>query len=162
MSNQVGEFERGLVDAYEGEVIGVSLFQELGRRANDVHRREIYALLEETETVTRDRLEPVMSRYGAVASPEAEAKGVELAVELSGKPWQTIWQEMIPMAEDALVRYRSLRDLGEPEDYGAVDALIAHEEALLTFAHLELSNQADAALASVREYLAGHGRGAPA
>lgn len=145
-----------LLAAHDGEVTGAALFRALGEGSGDDRERSVYALLEQVEDVTRSIMAPVLARAGLAPGSEAWQAGLDLAAALAGEPWHEVCRQLRPVVEQALADYQALRGLGGPLDRPALEALVAHEQALLDFLVAELGGLVTSSTAPLTAYLAGY------
>src|SRR5262245_40950089 len=137
--------------AYEGEIIGCAMYQEMLKTPPEA-KTEALKLLYTLERVTADALEPLITQYQVTVNADAATKeGRQLANYLTGRPWHEMWQDTIRLAEDYLTDFHRLIDvLGDDAAVGR--QVVEHEEALIAFAHREMDGAPDS-LAPLHDYL---------
>ncbi|OMB79430.1 hypothetical protein [Mycolicibacterium conceptionense] len=130
--------------AYEGELIGCAMYQQMvdGRSHSNT---EVLQLLYEIERITADALQPLIVRHAlTVSEAEAEREGRRIADSLAGKPWKSMWAEVIQLADEYLTDFKRLTAVLEGEEAAVGRQVVEHEEALIEFAHGEIKGSADA------------------
>ena len=132
-------------EAFEGEVLGEALFRTMAERTDDAERRAKLDVLRRLERSTRDLLRPVLQRLGIPTDGEAAAAatGARFAETASSQPWAELLRGIPPTTAKYAAMYQELRGLVADDDVAVVDALIAHEQALCSFAERELAGEDD-------------------
>lgn len=131
--------------AFEGEVIGSSMFAYMGSATDDDNRRTTLQMLEAVERTTAAALLPVLEKCGVTADEDGAAeRGQRLAHDLIGQPWSEVWTVILPLARADLRNFQRLRDLLDAEDQDVGAQVIEHESALIDFAEREIAGTADA------------------
>ncbi len=121
----------------------------IARHSSD--HAEPLQLLYDIERLTADALVPLMQHYQvAVSDDAADQEGRRLGAELVTRPWKSMWNEVIRLADDYLSDFNRLPDVLD-EPYAAVGRqVVEHEEALIAFAHLEIADNPRGAGAAAR------------
>lgn len=150
------EWRSLLKKAYEEEIVGEAMYVRLQERAATDHERRTCQLLAELEAVTGRALLPLVEGYD-VQCDEAAAwrSGEEYVLAWNDKDWKGTFETIIPLAENALVGMKRLRELGGDGERAALDQLVAHEEALLATARREVTG-VENSLEPIEQYLAQH------
>lgn len=147
--------------AFEGEVVGSSMFAHMGLATNDDNCRTTLQMLETVERTTAAALLPVLEKCGVTADQDGAAeRGKLFAHDLSGRTWAEVWTEILPLARADLRDFQRLGDLLDEEDHGVGAQVVEHESALIDFAEREIAGTADATQ-RLRRYLALHRSSAP-
>ena len=155
----VSDRDRLLRQAYEGEITGEAMFRCLGSFAETDHQKRAAQLLADLERVTGDVLLPVMTRHSVQFDREsAWREGEALTNATIATGWVSYFEQVIPLAEDALADMRRLHEMSDDQDRVATARLVAHEEAFIEFARRELGEASDSLEPLVR-YLEGSCRG---
>ncbi|MGW5149417.1 hypothetical protein [Rhodococcus koreensis] len=130
--------------ALEGEIIGCAMYREMVDHTSGANKTPL-ELLYELERVTAEALETVAARYEvAVDRDAATAEGLKLAAELLEQPWETMWSEIIGLADDYLGYFQHLAAALEGTESAAVGRqAVEHEEALIEFARREVGKASD-------------------
>ncbi|KUI31713.1 hypothetical protein [Mycobacterium sp. GA-2829] len=137
--------------AYEGEIIGCAMYGEM-LDGNAYPETTALRLLYDIERITADALAPLITRYGVpVSDDDAAREGRRLAATLAGRPWKEMWMDVIRLADDYLTDFRLLVDVLDGEEAAVGRQVVAHEEALIAFAHHEIDEAGDA-LAPLEDY----------
>lgn len=138
--------------AYEGEIIGCAMYQELLASRLDQHGQALQ-LLYDIERMTADALMPLIGHYGvSVSQADAMKEGKQLGASLIDKPWKSMWTEVIGLADDYLGDFHRLAD-ALPTTHAAIGRqVVEHEEALIAFSRREIADDPDS-LAPLRDYL---------
>ena len=131
--------------AYEGEVVGEALFGSLASAEHDPVRRDHLLTLASLERATATRLEPVLARLQVTpADPEElAARGRAAADAVRTASWAEFLEAVARGIAPAIERYLALRALLERDLHAAMDAVVAHEEALAAFVERSLSGADD-------------------
>jgi hypothetical protein len=136
-------------EAYQGEVLGETVFGLLAERMDDPeHRRqlEVVTLLERS---TKQLAEPVFERNGYDRGDvDALVASITASIEAgSAATWEDTVRSTIPIADGYLVKYRELVVLVDnDEDRAVAEAYVAHELALVAWARRALGEEAGDAL----------------
>ena len=141
--------------AWQGEWYGVRVYGELAAARTDPAERATMLELVVLETYVLGELTVALLSLGIEPDPgpmEAEAE-VDLA-EHGGDEWPTLIGWLQSDAEVALGHYRPLPDLAasEPSLADLAHLVVAHEEALISFAQRTLAGEPEA-LRDVRALL---------
>jgi hypothetical protein len=137
--------EKLWVQAYQGEVLGERLFEQLADRLQERGETEHAAkmhVLATLERRTKDAVAPALERAGISIEPEAEMLGA--ADVLAGALSEGTWDEGMASFEGVTGQYLALyARIGEldPAERAASQLLEAHEEALRAFARAELAGE---------------------
>jgi hypothetical protein len=133
--------------AYHGEVYGEAMFAAMAEVVGDPRRSAELGVLALVERQTKEQLAPLCDREG-IRRDDAphEAKGRKLA-ERAARPgweWERFLHSFQPLTDQALLRYRSLRDVLAPEgDAATMRSLVVHEEVLQRYAERSLAEQGE-------------------
>jgi hypothetical protein len=125
-----------LVAAYQGEVRGEATFSTLAEHATDADEREIWRALARLEATTRQRLMPLMERYGLDTAPSDEQRrlGWERGKARAAVGFSVTIKSMTQSLQPFLALYARLEAEGPAEDQDELRFLNAHEIALHEFA----------------------------
>jgi hypothetical protein len=139
---------------YVGEVGGEALFWGLAQRAQPERARKWLALAQVEARVGRYLAETLLLRRHTLPSCDTQpARARERCDAVAGKSWPELMQWLEIIACDALVEMRAdaallPEDLRETGDY-----VLAHEQALIDFARLELAGHGGASLRPIETFL---------
>lgn len=133
------------VEAYQGEVLGETLFGRMAEQQTDADRRrqlEVVTLLERT---TKELAEAVFERRGWERGDTATtvASATQMAEGLTSVAWEDFLGSIEPVTVQFLEIYRQLVDLaGDDTEREIAEAYVAHEQALAAFARRALGQEA--------------------
>jgi len=144
----------GLRTYFDGEVMGERLLLEMLAVARSPRDAWCFAHILQLETETKARLRPLMLKYGL---------GLAEAPDMSGAPgrvagyldqsWQAYAAGRAARLGPILERYQAIAALGPPEDQEILQAVVAHEAALVTWARLEAQGETEASLNDIAAVL---------
>ena len=134
-----------VVDAYQGEVRGQSLFATLRAHAPDALQAYKMRVLEQLELETGARLREVVDRLGGDSAPAAAemVAGEAYGQRLAGKPWAEVLAGFRTRLPPFVRAYDALEAEAEPEDQAALTYLARHERAIAGFVEAELAARPD-------------------
>jgi hypothetical protein len=150
--------------AYHGEVFGEALFAAMAEAVGQPEPSIQLGLLTLIERQTKEQLAPLCDREGVTRNDAPfEEQGRKLA-ERSSRPnwdWERFLRSFAPLTEQALLRYRLMRDELAPDgDAAAMRALVTHEEVLQALADGLLAGDEDPARRLVSALEGDHRRAA--
>jgi hypothetical protein len=139
------------VTAYQGEVSGEALFGRLSEHVEAHDHRHKFDVLRQLEARTRSALVPAMEHHGlpTEADPDVEREARARADAAASLPWSVLMEAFEPITTQFIALYTRIGALARPEDRAVADLLVAHEEALRTFARLELAGRGEDSLAVI-------------
>lgn len=139
------------VEAYQGEVIGETLFGRLAEREDDAGKRGKLERLTLLERATKELAEPVIERRGLDPDvAEAQTSGAEMADSVATMKWADFLGSFEPVTSRFLALYRQLVELATDETEREVaEAYVAHEQALMAFVRRERGEEAGEPLAAI-------------
>lgn len=130
--------------AYEGELIGCAMYQQMVNNPA-YSNTEALQLLYDIERITADALQPLIVRHAlTVSQADAAREGRRIADSLVEKPWKNMWAEVVQLADEYLTDFKRLAAVLEGEEATIGRQVVEHEEALIEFAHCEIKDSADA------------------
>jgi hypothetical protein len=136
---------RGLwVEAYQGEVLGETLFGYLAEREDDPDRRRTLEVMTTLERATKELAEPLFERHGwDRGDTDATVAGiVASAGQVAEMGWEDFLRSIPPVADTFLVKYRQLvAEVDDPDDRAVAEAYVAHELALVACARRALGEE---------------------
>ena len=144
-----------IVTAYQAEVRGEATFSTLAEQASDANELEIWRTLARLELTTRQRMIPLLERYGLDTTPDPEQRrvGQERGRARAAMGFAAAVKSMTENLQPYLTLYAQLKAEGPAEDQRELDALNAHEVALYDFARRAVAGGGRDALAPVRAFL---------
>jgi hypothetical protein len=119
--------------AYHGEVYGEAMFSTMADAVDDPERAAQLGLMALLERQTKEQLAALCDREGIVRNDtDAVANGTAVGERARRPTWdhERFLRSFSPITEEALPRYRVMREVAPAGDGAVMDALIAHEEAL--------------------------------
>jgi len=140
------EFLKGVMELYQGEVLGEVFFSEWLHTAEDDDQRYKIATMMQLEGETKIRLRPWLFRLGldTAESPQARADGLRAAQGTAAMNWQEKMTMLHQMTRDRFVpRYKEIAGIAPSEDREWALSMVDHEEALCEMARREASGMAD-------------------
>jgi hypothetical protein len=131
--------------AYHGEVYGEAMFAAMADVVEDPQRSAQLGVLALVERQTKEQLAPLCDREGIERDDAPwEVRGRGLA-ERAARPnwdWERFLRTFEPLTDQALLRYRSMRDVLAPEgDAATMRSLVIHEEVLQRYAKRSLAGE---------------------
>jgi hypothetical protein len=153
-----------IVDAYQAEVRGEATFSMLAEHVRSEDEREIWQTLTRLESTTRERLKPLLQRYGLDTTPVSEQwrLGQERGRARAAAGFAATIQSMTESLRPYLTLYARLEAEGPAEDRSELEFLNAHEIALHEFAMRAVAGGGRDSLAPVWALLDPVSRGGPA
>jgi hypothetical protein len=144
-----------LVAAYQGEVRGEAGFATLADRVTDAQEREIWQMLAQLERTTRQRLVPLMEKYGLDTTPDEGQRrlGQERGQARIAAGFAASVSSMTKSLQPYLTLYAKLEAEGPLGDRKELAFLNAHEIALYEFAVRATAGDGREALAPVKALL---------
>lgn len=144
------EYRTGLQVLYDGEVMGERLLLALHAAARAPRDAAHFAAILQLETETKARLRPLLLKYGMSVAEAADLTGIP--ARLAGYVDQT-WRDYTAATATRLAKvlrgYEAIAALGPPEDQPILQAVVAHEAALLDWARMEAAGETDQSLAAI-------------
>lgn len=139
-------------ESYQGEVLGEAFFGALAEREGDPARRHQLEMLTLLERSTKELAEPVFERSGIDRGDSATTLTLahDLAEGMASATWEDMLASIIPIAEESLVKYRTLVGLvPDAFEREIAEAYVAHEEALVAFVLRSLGQEEGDPLAPI-------------
>lgn len=139
---------------YVGEVGGEALFWGLAERAEPALGRKWLALAEIESRVARRLGATLLARDRAIPEcRDAPARARARCEAVAGKSWAELMRWLKDHAADVLSEMRT--DAARlPVELSAIGAMVvAHEQALVDFAAMEIDGRGEDSLRPVREFL---------
>ncbi|MGI9294104.1 MAG: hypothetical protein ACR2PS_09000 [Pseudomonadales bacterium] len=141
----------GIVELFQGEVLGEAFFDKLLSYFADPQQQYKIASLLQLETETKARLRGTMFSLGLDLREDYEwrEKALSLAGSFEGKSWNYFIKSLNEILHPFVARYKELADEA-PADYAEIyQSMVIHEESLLAFSELELAGDTEHSLDSV-------------
>jgi len=151
----LAEFKKGLLEEYQGELLGEVFFSELAKRFESRQHQYKLATLLQLETETAARLRPTALEFGLdlFYRDEYREMGDEFLKSCEGMDWKDLMTLLGTAVEPFVKRYIEIAEIAPPEYKDLADSMVVHEKAIQTFARLELSGDAEHSLDDVIEQL---------
>lgn len=132
----------GIRSAWLGEQFGEVFFNGLAERTEDESMRSVWQTLAKLENVTGKKMIAVLEVHGEVATTDDR---IEVSEEIFGQYTSATHLEsmlrMKDVVEKAIIRFDQLLAVAPDTDVPAVQFLVQHEQALLTFVDREIKNR---------------------
>ena len=145
----------GLIELYQGEVLGEVVFDALLATAENADQRWKLSMLLQLETETKARLRPVLAALGIdlAESAEMRSQGLALAASLGPLPWAEKMSTIYVLLSETFVpRYEQIEAsfTGNSE---AAKSMVEHETALMEMARREAAGESEGSAAGVEALL---------
>jgi hypothetical protein len=142
-----------LLAAFEGERFGEAFFEAMAAAESDPDRKAKLLVLQEIEGRTARTLETFAREQGVPIGDGAESRrsGTELGAASLG--WDEFTKALNDALPDFLASFVRCRELAPDPMDPALVTLVAHEQAIATFASLECAGRSDISLSPLQWYL---------
>ena len=143
--------QAGIIELFQGEVLGEAVFDKLLSYFNDPIEQYKLCTLLQLETETKARLRGPMLSLGLDMREDYEwrERALNLAATYEGKSWNFLITSLNEILQEFVARYKELANEA-PAGYEEVyRSMVIHEESLLTFTELELSGDTEHSLDDV-------------
>ena len=145
----------GVRQSYHGEVVAEGFYRRLARAQPEGYRRTALRLIADVEGKTQRRLAPFAAALGITLSPEDRDQRIDARIQDLG---QFEWDVFIRKANREwpafLEHFEHIERLAQGRGEHGLKFLVDHEQALLDFVHLELTNPGSPeALLPMRTYI---------
>jgi hypothetical protein len=145
----------GIRSAWLGEQFGEVFFKALADRTEDESMRSTWHTLANLESVTGKRMLEVLAAYGENTPTDQIIEiGDEVLSQYTGVSHHESMLHMKDVVEKAIIRFDQLLAVAPESDVPAVQFLVHHEMALLTFVEREIAGDHAHALDDVEKLLA--------
>jgi hypothetical protein len=136
-------FKQGMVELYQGEVLGEVLFDHMLSYFEEPDKKYKISVMLQLETETKARLRPAMMLLGLDLSGQSKSRknGLELANALEGLSWQAAMALISDVVKPVVERYKEIADVAPPEHRRLAESMVIHEKSILDFADLELADE---------------------
>ena len=147
-------YEAGVYAAWAGEIQGEVFFDALAKTEAGA-AREKWETLAELERVTGERMATVLrGRNVNIAPPKKSGELLAAAQEYARMSFADAVASMRPILVNAIGKFEALLAQAPDGERDAMQFLVDHERALLSFVDLETEQAGDAALNDVRALIA--------
>lgn len=149
-------FKKGLLEEYQGELVGEVVFSELARRFESSEHQYKLGTLLQLETETAARLRPTALELGVdlFYRDEYREMGEAFLKSFDGKDWKDLMTGLETAVEPFVKRYIEIAEIAPPQYKNVADSMVVHERAIQTFTRLELSGDIQHSLDDVIKQLA--------
>ena len=133
------EFKKGIMEMYQGEVIGEGFTNRLLAFYDDPLQRYKVAVMLQLETETKARLRPVIMRLGLDPTELEESRrvGHAFAERLAGLDWTEAMAQLRDGVKPYVDRYLEVETMAPAEYREIAHSMVVHEQAFYRFAELE-------------------------
>jgi hypothetical protein len=141
MSNDA--FKQGLVELYQGEVLGEVLFNQLLPYFDEPDKHYKIAVMLQLETETKARLRPAMMQLGLDLGEQNEFRqmGLDMATGIKDLSWEDTMVVMRDSVKPVVERYREIAADAPSEHRELAESMVIHEKSIYDFAVLELAGE---------------------
>ena len=146
-------YEEGIFQAWIGELQGEMFFDAMAQSTVGVDRgrREKWETLAELERVTGRRMAKLLEAKGIEpAAPAPSGQLLDALAAYTKMPFAEAVSAMRPILLPAIDRFEALLTQAPAADRQAVQFLVDHERAILSFVELEEAGETDASLDAAR------------
>ena len=158
MTETAGSYQDGIYQAWVGELQGEMFFERKAQAAAEESRGEErseecrkWKELAELERVTGRRMAALLeSKQVELAAPEMSGQLLAFVDTFAQMPHAEAIAALRPILVAAIERFEALLAQAPDADRQAVQFLVDHEKALLTFVELEEAGHTDASLDATR------------
>jgi hypothetical protein len=144
-------FNDGLIDMYQGEILGVALFDRMLGFFDDPTQHFKVATMLQLETESIARLRPALMALRLDLSEIAESRnaGHKWADSLQGLTWEEFMVRLRDGVEPYVEKYKEIVTTA-PAGYQLIaESMVVHEESLYRFTELELAGDSEHSLDDV-------------
>lgn len=144
-------FQQGLMEMYQGEVIGEVAFNDMLQFLDDPQQRYKIAVALQLETETKARLRPALISLGLDPTETAASReaGRQFAAALKGLDWPQAMAAMRDGVKPYVDRYRDVEAMAPASHRELAHSMVVHEQSLYDFADLEAAGDAAASLDAI-------------
>jgi hypothetical protein len=149
------EFKKGLLEEYQGELVGEAFFSEMTKRFKSPPHQYKLATLLQLETETAARLRPAALELGIELCylDQYRKMGENFLKGCEGMDWTQFIAYLHKAVGPFVERYTEIAAIAPAEYKDLADSMVVHEKAIQTFASLELSGDTEHSLDTVVEQL---------
>ena len=136
-------FKQGLVELYQGEILGEALFDQMLPYFEEPDRRYKISVMLQLETETKARLRPAMVLLGLDLSEQKAFRkmGLDMATGMKGLSWEETMVTIRDVVKPVVERYREIASYAPPEHRDLGESMVIHEKSISDFAELELAGE---------------------
>ncbi len=150
------EFKKGVMEMYQGEVIGEVLANRMLAFYDDPLQRYKVSVALQLETETKARLRPVIMSLGLDPTELEESRraGHEFANSLEGLDWNEAMAHLRDGIKPFVDRYIEVETMAPAEYRETAHSMVVHEQSFYRFAALEATGNTTNSLDDVVAQLA--------
>jgi hypothetical protein len=131
-------YRDGISWAYQGELIGESVYRELANRSISGDQKAKLRAIADVEEYTSWRLKPIAERLGIEVSDAQRLGVIERRVsKLQSLTWPDFIEKALRDWPPYIARFEALKQLAPAGDVDIIQWLVDHEVALVAFARIE-------------------------
>jgi len=147
-------YRTGLQVLYDGEVMGERLLLELHAAARTPREATCFAAILQLETETKARLRPLLLKYGMSLAEAADLTGIPARLAgYASQGWRDYAAATAARLTPIVADYEAIAALGPRDDQPILDAVVAHEAALVAWAQAEAAGETDRSLTPITDLL---------
>lgn len=149
------EFKIGLVEMYQGEVIGEVLVYRMLEHFNSSEQLYKLGTILQLETETKARLRPAIMQLGLdlIELDDSRDKGNEFFRTFEGMNWQAAMSHLATVAKPFVQRYRQIAQLAPAEYKQLANSMVVHEQSIVDAAELEAVGDGDHSMDNIVKQL---------
>lgn len=142
------DFKQGLMELYQGEVIGEVVLNRMLAYFDDPVARYKVAVMLQLETETKARLRPALLDLGLDPTEQEESRrlGHEMADSLSGMSWAEAMAGLCEGVKPYVERYREIAAAAPASHREIAESMVVHEQSLCRCAELEANGDSEHSL----------------
>ncbi len=147
-------YRAGLQTLYDGEVMGERLLLELHAAARTPREATCFAAILQLETETKARLRPLLLKHGMSVAESGDLSVIPARLATyASQDWRDYNAATAARLAGVTRDYEAIAALGPPEDRPILDAVVAHEAALVAWAQAEAAGETDRSLTPITDLL---------
>jgi hypothetical protein len=139
----IDTFKQGMVELYQGEVLGEVFFDQSLSYFDDPDKKYKFSVMLQLETETKARLRPAMMLLGLDLREQNKFRkiGLEMANAMKGLSWQDAMAMIRDVLKPVVARYKEIAADAPSEHQELAESMVVHEKSLFDFAELELAGE---------------------
>lgn len=138
-------YRLGVMELYQGEVLGEGLFSRMLALASDPQRRFQLSVMLQYESETKVRLRPFLARLGLplIEDESKRAEGIALGTRYAAMAWPEFVADFHAAIARVIARYQHIEQLGPDADKPMLRFMVDHERAFMSFLEKERAAEPD-------------------
>jgi len=149
----MSDYERLLIEAYKGELLGEATFSAMATRAEYRDHRGTLDVLAQIEARTAATLQPLLRAANVDPGDVEEPRRLGRELAAAGGSWDGFVKALGDALPKFLADFLRLREAAADPHHPALTALVAHEQAIAAFAQLEVGGYHDVSTTVLTRYL---------